>query len=281
MTGPELAGRVILVTGASTGIGAAAARELHRRGATVHVTGRSPDRTAAVAASVGTEPIVADFARLADVREVAAQVLGRCDRLDALVNNAGIWVTRREETQDGHELMFQVNHLAPFLLTALLKDLLIASAPARVITTASVANLSGFVRLNDLETRLFFTGYTVYGTTKLENILFTRELGRRLAGTGVLATCFNPGAVATDLARGTLIGAAYQLPLSRLLMKSPQHGADTLVWLATQPADRLRQGGYYSNRRPGLLNPQALSGPLARQLWDQTERILETAEDGT
>ena len=115
MTGPELAGRVVLVTGASSGIGAAAARELHRRGATVHVAGRSPDRTAAVAADLGTEPIVADFARLADVREVAAQVLGRCDRLDTLVNNAGIWATRRQETQDGHELMFQVNHLAPFL----------------------------------------------------------------------------------------------------------------------------------------------------------------------
>ena len=239
----ELSGQVILVTGASSGIGAAAAREFHRRGATVHVAGRSPDRTAAVAASVGTEPIVADFARLADVREVAAQVLDRCDRLDALVNNAGIWVMRRQETQDGHELMFQVNHLAPFLLTALLKDLLVASAPSRVVTTASIANLNGFVRLNDLETRSFFTGYTVYGTTKLENILFTRELGRRLTGTGVLATCFNPGGVATDLGRGTLIGAAYQLPLTRLLMKSPERGADTLVWLATQPADQTAQDG--------------------------------------
>jgi len=270
----QLAGQVILVTGASTGIGAAAAREFSRRGATVHVVGRSPDRTAAVAASVGTEPIVADFASLADVREVAAQVLSRCDRLDALVNNAGIWVMRRQETADGHELMFQVNYLAPFLLTALLKDLLISSAPSRVITTASVANLNGFVRLGDLETRQFFVGYAVYGTTKLEDILFTRELGRRLASTGVLATCFNPGGVATDLGRGTLIGAAYQLPLTRLLMKSPEQGADTLVWLATQPADRLRQGGYYSNRRPGLLNPQARSGSLARQLWDRTEELL-------
>ena len=97
----------------------------------------------------------------------------------------------------------------------------------------------------------------------------------------MLATCFNPGGVATDLGRGTLIGAAYQLPVSRLLMKSPEHGADTLVWLVTQPADRLRRGGYYSNRRPGLLNPQALSGPLARQLWEHTGRILEAAEDGT
>ena len=136
------------------------------------------------------------------------------------------------------------------------------------------------MRLSDLENRHFFFGYTVYGTTKLENILFTRELGRRLADTGVLATCFNPGPVATDLGRGTLIGAAYQLPVSRLLMKSPERGADTLVWLVTQPADRLSQGGYYSNRRLGLLNPQALSGPLARQLWDQTEQILDTAADG-
>jgi NAD(P)-dependent dehydrogenase (short-subunit alcohol dehydrogenase family) len=150
-----------------------------------------------------------------------------------------------------------------------------------VITTASLANLNGFVRLNDLENRHFFFGYTVYGTTKLENILFTRELGRRLAGTGVLATCFHPGGVATDLGRGTLIGAAYQLPLTRLIMKSPEQGADTLVWLVTQPADQLRQGGYYSNRRPGLLNPQARSAPLARQLWDRTEQILQTAEDRT
>ncbi len=272
--GPDLSGRVTVITGASSGIGAAAARVLHRLGATVHVVGRSPERTAAVAAEMGTEPIVADFARLADVRAVAARVLERCGRLDVLVNNAGLWMIRRQETADGHELTFQVNHLAPFLLTALLKDLLVASAPARVITTASVANLAGFVRLNDLETKLFFAGPAVYGTTKLENILFTRELGRRLAGSGVLATCFNPGAVATDLGRGNLIGAMYQSPL-RWLMKSAEDGADTLVWLATEPAARLRQGGYYSNRRPGVVNAQALDGSLAPRLWDQTEAILD------
>ncbi len=280
MTERELAGRVILITGASSGIGAAAARELHRRGATVYVAGRSPDRTAEVAADVGTEPIVADFARLADVRAAAQEVLGRCDRLDALVNNAGLWLTRRQETQDGHELMFQVNYLAPFLLTALLKDRLIASAPARVVTTASIANLNGFVRIHDLESELFI-GTAVYGTTKLENILFTRELGRRLAGTGVLATCFNPGPVATDLGRGTLIGAGYASALGRMLTKTPDRGADTLIWLLTQPAGRLKQGGYYSNRRAGLANPQARSARLARQLWEQTEQLLGIAEDGT
>jgi NAD(P)-dependent dehydrogenase (short-subunit alcohol dehydrogenase family) len=184
-------------------------------------------------------------------------------------------VTRRQETADGHELTFQVNHLALFLLTALLTDLLTASAPSRVITTASVANLNGFVRLHDLETTRFFAGSNVYGTTKLENILFTRELGRRVTGTGVLATCFNPGLVATDLGRGNLSGAMHRSPLRRL-MKSAEAGADTLVWLATQPAERLKQGGYYSNRRPGLVNAQALNRGLARQLWDQTGKLLET-----
>jgi NAD(P)-dependent dehydrogenase (short-subunit alcohol dehydrogenase family) len=273
MTGGDLTGQVVVITGASSGIGAAAARQLHQLGATVHVMGRSADRTAAVAAEMGTEPIVADFGRLEDIRAAAAQVLERCDRLDILVNNAGIWVSSRMETPAGNELMFGVNHLAPFLLTALLRDLLAASAPSRVITTSSVANLTGFVRVSDLQAKSFFVGSVVYGTTKLENILFSRELGRRMSGTVVLATCFNPGLVATDLGRGSLSGAVYRSPL-RALMKSPERGAGTLIWLATQPAGRLRQGGYYSHRRPGVLNAQALSERLARQLWDQTEKIL-------
>jgi NAD(P)-dependent dehydrogenase (short-subunit alcohol dehydrogenase family) len=276
MTERDMTGQVAVITGATSGIGAAAARQLHQLGVTVVVIGRAPNRTAAVAAEMGTEPIIADFARLADVRAAAAQVIERCDRLDLLVNNAGLSVTKRQETTDGHELTFQVNYLAPFLLTALLKGLLTASAPSRVITTASVANLTGFARIHDLETKHFIVGSTVYGTTKLENILFTRELGRRLSGDRVLATCFNPGLVATDLGRGNLSGAMYRSPLRRL-MKPAEGGADTLVWLATQPAERLKQGGYCGNRRPGLVNAQALSGRLARQLWDRTEILLATA----
>ena len=268
--------KTVVITGASAGIGAAAARRLFQLGAEVHVVGRDPERTRQVADEVGTEPIIADFARLSDVRATAERVLARCPRLDVLVNNAGISLTRREITEDGHEAMFQVNHLAPFLLTSLLADRLTASAPSRVITTSSAANLFGFVRLDDLDTQYFFVGLGVYGTTKLENILFTRELGRRLEGTGVLATCFHPGFVATELGRETPVGPLGGSPM-RPLMRSPEEGADTLVWLATAPADQLRQGGYYADRRPDLVNPQAFSRLLARQLWERSERLVGLA----
>jgi NAD(P)-dependent dehydrogenase (short-subunit alcohol dehydrogenase family) len=275
MDSVDMTGKTVVVTGASSGIGAAAARRLHELGAEVVVVGRSPDRTAEAAADVGTEPIVADFARLAEVRSAADEILSRCPHLDVLVNNAGLSVTKRRVTEDGHELTFQVNHLAPFLLTTLLLDRLVDSAPSRVVTTASLANLTGFVRMHDLETEHLYVGSTVYATTKLENILFTRELGRRLEGTGVLATSFNPGVVATDLGREDTTGILYRSPLRRL-MKSPDQGADTLVWLATAPTERLRQGGYYTSRRPGVTHVQARSSRLARQLWDRSERLVAT-----
>jgi NAD(P)-dependent dehydrogenase (short-subunit alcohol dehydrogenase family) len=265
--------KVVVVTGASTGIGAAAARRLSEAGAEVHVVGRSTERTSDVAAELGTDPIIADFARLADVRLAAAQVLERCPQLDILVNNAGLTLSRRQVTDNGHETMFQVNHLAPFLLTSLLLSRLESSAPSRVITTSSAANLAGFVNLADLDSRYFFVGQLVYGTTKLENILFTRELARRLDGTGVLATCFHPGVVATDFGRGDAVGAVFQSPLRRF-MRTPEQGADTLVWLATAPVNQLRAGGYYADRRLAALNPQALSTWLARRLWARSEQLV-------
>jgi NAD(P)-dependent dehydrogenase (short-subunit alcohol dehydrogenase family) len=276
MADVDMSGKTVVITGASSGIGAAAACQLHSMGARVIVVGRDPARTKKVADEVGEKAIVADFADLEDVRDAADEILDRCPHLQVLVNNAGLSQTTREVTGDGHELTFQVNHLAPFLLTNLLLDRLKASTPSRVITTASVANLGGFVRLNDLEMERFFQGGTAYATSKLENILFTRELGRRLSGTDVLATCFNPGLVATDLGRGNPAGLLYRSPLRRV-MKSADKGADTLVWLATAPADKLHQGGYYSNRRAGVMNPQARSGRLARQLWKRSEKMVAEA----
>jgi NAD(P)-dependent dehydrogenase (short-subunit alcohol dehydrogenase family) len=187
--------------------------------------GRSRERTAAVAAEVGTEPIVADFARLADVRAAAEQVLARCPSLDVLVNNAGVSLSRREVTEHGHEAMFQVNHSATIFMTRLLLDRLKSSAPSRVITTSSAAHLGSFINMSDLDSRWLFVGQAVYGTTKLVNVLFTRELARRLEGTGVLAACSNPGLVATDLGRGDLVGTLLS-PL-RPLMRSPEQGAES------------------------------------------------------
>jgi NAD(P)-dependent dehydrogenase (short-subunit alcohol dehydrogenase family) len=268
----DMAGRTVVVTGASSGIGQAAARRLHGLGARVVVVGRSPERTTAMAEEMGTPPVIADFARLAEVRTAAAQVLERCDRIDVLVNNAGLSVSRREHTDDGHEVTFQVNHLATFLFTSLLLDRLRASAPSRVVTTASFAHLWGLMWPANPENALV-SGPVAYSSSKLDNILFTRELGRRLSGSGVLATCFNPGVVATGLGRQDATGLLYRTPLRRL-MRSPEDGADTLVWLATAPADELEQGAYYSGRRKGLQNLQARAGWGASALWQRSEEMV-------
>ena len=272
---PDLARKTVVITGASSGIGEAAARALHRRGAEVHVVGRSPERTNSIASEVGTAAIVADFAHLDDVRSAGKQILDCCTHLDVLVDNAGLSVARRNETDDGHELTFQVNHLAPFLLTSLLLDRLKDSAPSRVITTARVANGFGFVRLNDLASRHLYQGTVAYGTTKLENILFTRELGRRPEGTGILAVCFNPGLVATRLGRDDASGLINRTPLRRL-MGTPEQGADTLVWLATPPVERLRPGAHNSPRRVTLHHPQGYSDSVARRLWKHSEELVPT-----
>jgi NAD(P)-dependent dehydrogenase (short-subunit alcohol dehydrogenase family) len=239
------------------------------------VVGRSPDRTSAMADELGTVPVIADFARLAEVRRAAAEVLDRCDRIDVLVNNAGLSVARREKTEDGHEVTFQVNHLATFLLTSLLLDRLRSSAPSRIITTASFAHLWGVVWAANPENPLA-VGPAAYSSSKLENILFTRELGRRLEGSGVLATCFNPGMVATDLGRQDATGLMNRTPLRRLL-RTPQDGADTLVWLATAPAEELEQGAYYSGRRKGVRNLQARTGWGASALWQRSEKLVATS----
>jgi NAD(P)-dependent dehydrogenase (short-subunit alcohol dehydrogenase family) len=273
MAGVVMRGKVVVITGASSGIGAAAARELHRLGAEVHAIGRDPTRTKDVANELGTDPIVADFASLTEVHAAADEVVDRCDRLDVLVNNAGVSVSRREETVDGHELMFQVNHLAPFLLTWRLLDLLIESAPSRVVTTSSAANLVGFVRLDDLEARQLFVGFNVYGTTKLENVMFTRELARRYGLQGLLATCLDPGVVATRFGRRDLSGLMQRSPL-RQVMRTSEAGADTLVWLATAPRASLRNGYFYRDRRPGVIHPQARRDDTARRLWERSAELV-------
>lgn len=276
-SGPSLEGKTIVVTGASAGIGAAAARKLAGLGATVLVVGRSPEKCAAVAASIGVEPLVADFAKLGEVRRLADELLERCPRIDVLANNAGGAFQKRTVTEDGHELTFQVNHLAPFLLTMLLRQRLAATPGARIINTASDGNRMGKVDLDDLDwSRRRWAALRVYGTTKLENILFARELAKRWAGDGITAMSFHPGVVASDFGReGFVTGLVYRSPLKRFLV-STEDGAAPLVELATRPDPAAVNGVYFSRHKAnGKTAKQADDPALAGALWDRSAALLD------
>jgi NAD(P)-dependent dehydrogenase (short-subunit alcohol dehydrogenase family) len=266
-------GRTVVLTGASSGIGAAAAVELAALGATVVPVGRDPGRLAKVAEQVGTEPFQADFASLEDVRRLASDLLAAHDRIHVLVNNAGLVAGRRRLTEDGHELTFAVNHLAPFLLTNLLLDRLRASAPARVVTTSSDAHRGGLIDLDDLSGERRWRSGRAYGTSKLANILFTRALARRLEGSGVVANCFHPGVIRTRLTRAANplvhVGARLIAPF----LGSPKSGAETLVYLAAGEDAADVSGGYFVNSRPGRPNAQAQDDDLAEALWERSEEL--------
>lgn len=271
--------RTIVITGASDGIGAAAARVLAATGDHVVIVGRSPQKTAAVAAELGVASYVADFARLDEVRELAATLLAEHPRIDVLANNAGGIMGDRTETIDGHEKTFQVNHLAPFLLTTLLLDRLVDSQ-ARVITTSSVANrLFGHLEIDDLDARTGYRPNKAYGDAKLANILFTRELSRRYSPAGISAASFHPGGVATNFAADSTspMRIVYTSVLKRLLI-SPEKGADTLVWLATsEPGSQWVSGEYYEKRKIAKANAQASDADLARELWDRSAAMVALA----
>src|SRR5438067_12727535 len=221
-------GKRVLITGASRGIGLAAARELTRRGAALTITARSDQRGQAAAGAIGVEVdvLIADLSSQESVRHLAAEVLARYPRLDVLINNAGAVNSRRRLTGDGLELTWAVNHLAPFLLTTLLLDRLKASAPARVVTTASDAHKGRLIPFDDLNAERGYAqrGFDRYGQTKLANILFTLELAERLRGSGVTANCFHPGTVASGFNRnnGALMSAI--MTAIRPFSRSPAKG---------------------------------------------------------
>lgn len=271
--------RTIVITGASDGIGAAAARNLARAGERVVVIGRSAEKTKAVAAELGADCFVSDFAELARVRELAGELKEKYGRIDVLVNNAGGIMGRRELTADGYEKTFQINHLAPFLLTTELMDVLLASR-ATVINTASAANGFGNLDLADLHGGRKYSTNRAYGTSKLANILFTSELQNRFGEAGVSAAAFHPGAVATNFAAESTswFRHAYKTFISRLLL-TPEQGADTLVWLATStPGRDWVPGAYYAKRALAQANRQAYDAQLARELWDRSEEMVHAGQ---
>jgi NAD(P)-dependent dehydrogenase (short-subunit alcohol dehydrogenase family) len=218
-----------------------------------------------------------DYSRLDDVRRLADELLARYPRIDVLANNAGGVFTRRNTSADGHEMTFQVNHLAPFLLTNLLLDRL-TQAPegTRVINTASMAYRTARLDLDDLDRTVGrYSGSRTYGATKLANILFTRELARRMQGTGVTTSAFHPGTVASDIGReGGLPRLIFGSPLSKALLATPAQGAEPLVRLATTVDTHTINGQYFHRFKPEEpKNKQATDPHLAQQLWERSARL--------
>jgi retinol dehydrogenase-14 len=275
----NIAGKTILITGATSGIGLEASVALARLGANILVIGRDPRRTdAAIAAvraraSASAQWYLCDFASQASIRELAAAILRDHNRLDVLVNNAGGVNKSRSLTVDGIETTFATNHLGGFMLTNLLLDLVVASAPARVVTVASAAHRSGTMDFDDLGFERGYRTMRAYARSKLANVLFAAELARRLSGTGVASNSLHPGAVATNIWLGAPLWAKPLITLFRPFFISAEAGAATIVRLAADPDVEGITGRYFENQK--VVRPSRLAGDamLARRLWDVSEKL--------
>lgn len=277
MNDASMPGRTVLVTGASDGIGAETAKALASKGATVYVTGRSANKLRPVAEAVGTEPLVADFSRLDDVRRLAEEVGERVETLDLLMNNAGGTFAPSKKTHDGHEPNFQVNHLAPFLLTSLLRPKLAAAGTSLVINTSSVGNLVGKVVLDDLDyEHRRAIELRAYGTGKLMNIMFTRGIGQRWSGDGVVSVAVHPGPVGSSFGRDSwFVGLLYRSPLKRLGTISVPDGAAPLIALAERGPDPEIDGRYFSRfKADGRENKQAHDQAIIDGLWERSAQLV-------
>jgi retinol dehydrogenase-12 len=269
---------LVVLTGATRGIGRAAAIELARQGAELALVGRDAERLSAVAEAVtaagGGPPVheyVADLTLMAEVRTLAAQLRERHTHIDVLANNAGAFFASRQLTAEGLERTFALNHLAPFLLTNLLRDRL---AGGRVVTTASGAHKSGLLDLNDLQSAGSY-GMRVYGTSKLCNILFTRELARRAPE--LHANCFHPGVVRTGFAKNEPGISRVFVRLAAPFLRSPALGARSLVWLALSAEAAGLTGAYVHREKVVIPTLQARDDTLAEGLWERSARLAGLA----
>ncbi len=266
----SMQGQVVLITGATDGVGEATLRAIAGMGARVVGVGRNPQKIArvqdAIRRATGNDAVAfleADLSEMAQVRALAAQFEAQYDRLDVLVNNAGALFRDRQETSEGLEMTFALNHMAYFLLTNLLLDMLKASAPARVVNVAS--DYQHDIDVDDLQFERGYSGWAAYGRSKTMNVLFTFELARRLEGTGVTANVMHPGEV-----RSNFHPAAGMSPMGN---RTPEEGARTVVYLATSPEVAGVTGEYFRDERRARASRQAYDTDLQRQLWQRSAAI--------
>ncbi len=276
-----MAGKTILITGATNGIGLTAAEALARMGHSIILHGRNHEKGRAALDTIrqGTNNpdlrfMQADLASLAEVRNLAAEV-NRLPRLDVLINNAGSANFRRSVTKDGFETTFAVNHLAPFLLTNLLLDKLKTAGKARIVNVSSTAHRTGPLDFSDLMSAKDYRTMRTYGRSKLANILFTRSLAKRLAGTGVTANSLHPGVVRTGLGQNNSPVAKFLMgTIGALFMISPDEGAKTTVHLAVSPDVENVTGLYFDKCKPVTPAPYAEDDAAAERLWEESAKLV-------
>ncbi|XP_018534300.1 retinol dehydrogenase 13 [Lates calcarifer] len=282
----RLDGKTVLITGANTGIGKETSRDLARRGARVVMACRDLTRAERAAEEIrrttGNGNVVIrhlDLASMYSVQQFAKDFLDSEDRLDILINNAGVMMCPKWLTEDGFETQLAVNHLGHFLLTNLLLPKLKSSAPSRVVNVSSIAHRGGRIDFDDLFfSRRPYSSLESYRQSKLANILFTRELARRLAGSGVTTFCLHPGVIWTELGRHVqgwlpLLGALLSLP-SLLLMKTPTQGCQTTVYCAVTPGLEGQSGRYFSDCAEKETAPEGQDDAVARKLWEESARLV-------
>jgi NAD(P)-dependent dehydrogenase (short-subunit alcohol dehydrogenase family) len=274
-------GKTVVITGATSGIGEVAAVELARQGARIVFVARNPLRrdTTLARLSVVNDKVkhtayLADLSRLSEMKRVAGEIAAAEPKIDVLINNAGAVFTKRETTADGLEMTFATNHLAYFVVTNLLLANLKATPGARIVSTSSDAHKSGKLNFDDLQSEKSYVGFRVYCNSKLENILFTRELARRIAGTGVTANCLHPGFVASSFGdnNGGWTEFAFGL-LKKIAAISPEDGAKTIVYLASSPDVAGQSGGYYYKCAPSTPTAAAQNDADAKRLWEISAKI--------
>ena len=275
-----MGGKTALITGGTSGIGKATAVALAAMGADVVVVGRNRERGEVALEEIksqshseSVELMLADLSVQDEVRGLAGAFLERYDRLDVLANNAGLVQSKRTETADRIETTLAVNHLAPFLLTNLLLDRLKQSAPSRVITVSSEAQRWGDMDFDDLQSTQKYRGFPVYGMTKLANIMFTYELAERLKGTFVTANCLHPGAVGTNFGKNNGGPMTLFFRAAKPFMRSPEQGADTLIWLASSPDVEGVSGTYFSDRKEIEAKKIVHDPATRRRLWEISEDL--------